>query len=303
MGRRLDLDAFERGAKALLAEGIAVRLDMILGLPGDTLDSIRHGIDYLDRVRPFSELQLFNLSVLPGTAFRAEAAEARLGVPAAAALLRPEDAHLGTSSRCGCCWMRPRKRSASISIPCRRRAWRRSRIGPPPPQAASSISICPCGAARPCWPPSRSAPWPSRSGCGRPISAKRRHDAVRLVERLLTDNPHTSLQVVLEPTGDLRHLTTEVLEGLIVGDIPNAQLSRLVSQPALAAPGGGEALVVLAPLRERSRVGQPWIDMVGEGAALVWWGNRFAQPPLADHEYVIPDRPGAEPISTSGSGK
>ena len=73
MGRKVDLPAFERGVKALLAEDITVRVDLILGLPGDTLESVRRGIDYLDRQRPFSELQIFHLSILPGTAFRQEA--------------------------------------------------------------------------------------------------------------------------------------------------------------------------------------------------------------------------------------
>ena len=53
------------------AQAIALdRLNLILGLPGDTVDSIRRGLEYLDRVRPFTELQVFNLSILPGTAFR-----------------------------------------------------------------------------------------------------------------------------------------------------------------------------------------------------------------------------------------
>jgi radical SAM superfamily enzyme YgiQ (UPF0313 family) len=70
MGRHVSLTSFERGARAMLAEGIRVRVDLILGLPGDTVDSVRRGLEYLDRVRPFTELQVFNLSVLPGTAFR-----------------------------------------------------------------------------------------------------------------------------------------------------------------------------------------------------------------------------------------
>jgi radical SAM superfamily enzyme YgiQ (UPF0313 family) len=73
MGRPTDLAAFERGVKALLAEGIKVQVDLILGLPGDTVDSVRRGIDFLQRTRAYSEVQAFNLSILPGTAFRREA--------------------------------------------------------------------------------------------------------------------------------------------------------------------------------------------------------------------------------------
>ena len=38
MGRHVSLEAFERGARAMLDEGIRVRVDLILGLPGDTVD-------------------------------------------------------------------------------------------------------------------------------------------------------------------------------------------------------------------------------------------------------------------------
>ncbi len=75
MGRHVSLDAFQRGARAMLDEGIRVRVDLILGLPGDTVDSVRRGLEYLDRERPFSELQVFNLSILPGTVFRQTAGE------------------------------------------------------------------------------------------------------------------------------------------------------------------------------------------------------------------------------------
>lgn len=78
MGRTVNLKAFERGAKAMLDEGLTVRVDLILGLPGDTPDSLRRSIDYLHRSKLYSEVQVFNLSVLPGTAFRHEAS--RLGL-------------------------------------------------------------------------------------------------------------------------------------------------------------------------------------------------------------------------------
>ena len=73
MGRPTNLAAFERGVKAMMAEGIKVRVDLILGLPGDTVDSVRRGIEFLHRTRAYSEVQVFNLSILPGTAFRREA--------------------------------------------------------------------------------------------------------------------------------------------------------------------------------------------------------------------------------------
>ena len=50
-------------------------MDLILGLPGDTVDSVRRGIDFLQRTQAYSEVQVFNLSILPGTAFRQEAGQ------------------------------------------------------------------------------------------------------------------------------------------------------------------------------------------------------------------------------------
>jgi radical SAM superfamily enzyme YgiQ (UPF0313 family) len=74
MDRRINLKAFARGVRAMLDVGIKVRVDLILGLPGDTPDSVRRGIDYLAQQRLVSEVQVFNLSILPGTAFREQAA-------------------------------------------------------------------------------------------------------------------------------------------------------------------------------------------------------------------------------------
>ena len=44
---------------------------------------------------------------------------------------------------------------------------------------------------------------------------QRRREAAEQIERLLADNPHTTLQVVLEPTGDPERLTAETLESLL----------------------------------------------------------------------------------------
>src|SRR5262249_38027103 len=74
MDRKNNLRAFERGVRALLAEGVRVKVDLIVGLPGDTAASVRRGLHYLQDGGLCSDLQVFNLSVLPGTAFRQEAA-------------------------------------------------------------------------------------------------------------------------------------------------------------------------------------------------------------------------------------
>ena len=73
MDRHNNLKAFERGARAMLDLGIKVKVDLIIGLPGDTVDSVRRGIDYIHQSGLYSQVQVFNLAVLPGTSFRQEA--------------------------------------------------------------------------------------------------------------------------------------------------------------------------------------------------------------------------------------
>ncbi len=73
MDRKNNLKAFERGVAALRDEGIKVKVDLIIGLPGDTRDSIRRSLHYLRDSNLYDEVQVFNLAVLPGTAFRQEA--------------------------------------------------------------------------------------------------------------------------------------------------------------------------------------------------------------------------------------
>jgi hypothetical protein len=73
MDRRNNLKAFAAGVRAMLDEGIRVTVDLIVGLPGDTVESVRHGFGYLLDEGLYSDVQVFNLAVLPGTAFRHEA--------------------------------------------------------------------------------------------------------------------------------------------------------------------------------------------------------------------------------------
>lgn len=73
MDRRNNLKAFEAGVRALKDNGITAKVDLIVGLPGDTEESIRRGMDYLVRSKMWDEIQVFQLSILPGTEFRANA--------------------------------------------------------------------------------------------------------------------------------------------------------------------------------------------------------------------------------------
>ncbi|MCS7168653.1 MAG: radical SAM protein [Gemmatales bacterium] len=73
MDRKNNLRAFERGVSAMRRAGIRVKVDLIVGLPGDTPDSVRRSMEYLQRTQLFDDVQIFHLMVLPGTDFRREA--------------------------------------------------------------------------------------------------------------------------------------------------------------------------------------------------------------------------------------
>ncbi len=225
MGRHVSLDAFERSARAMLDEGIRVRVDLILGLPGDTVDSVRRGLEYLDRVRPFSELQVFNLSVLPGTAFRQTAADLGLEYqprPPYYVLQTPtldlEDLYD---------LMDEAQDVFGIVFD----AW-------PPPEVEDGVVVdldAPLPAALPAA-ASRSLAFTLRLQSA--DFRARAADAAELLRQVLADNPHTTLQVVLEPLGDPRHLTAEVLETLLAASHEKPELSGLVLQPAPDAASG-----------------------------------------------------------------
>jgi hypothetical protein len=72
MNRPTDLDRFLRGAGLLKERGITPAVDLIAGLPGDHLSGFRSSVDFVADRQLHDDVQVFPLSVLPGTAFRAE---------------------------------------------------------------------------------------------------------------------------------------------------------------------------------------------------------------------------------------
>jgi len=82
LGRGFDRAAFSRGLGMLDRAALTFGLDLIYGLPGDALSDFESSIDWALGFGP-NHLDLFPLSVLPGTALADRAAE--LGVEAEAA--------------------------------------------------------------------------------------------------------------------------------------------------------------------------------------------------------------------------
>ncbi|MBN1519757.1 MAG: B12-binding domain-containing radical SAM protein [Spirochaetales bacterium] len=67
-----DMTAWSKGARMLERAGVTYGVDLIYGLPGDSLASFRKSLDWAVERGP-NHLDLFRLSVLPGTALREHA--------------------------------------------------------------------------------------------------------------------------------------------------------------------------------------------------------------------------------------
>ena len=70
MNRRTDLKRLAAGARLLKERGIRPQIDLILGLPGDDLEGFKRSVDFLTANDLTDDVQVFPLSVLPGTDFR-----------------------------------------------------------------------------------------------------------------------------------------------------------------------------------------------------------------------------------------
>ena len=70
IGRTQHLDAFLRGTRAMLKRGIETKVDLIVGLPGDSLEKFKQSARWVKREGLDASLQVFCLSILPGTYFR-----------------------------------------------------------------------------------------------------------------------------------------------------------------------------------------------------------------------------------------
>ena len=73
--RHTHLDKFTRGVRSMESAGLDVRLDLILGLPGDTIEDVRKAVAFVLGQEFRSTLQVFNLQALPGTELRQRAEE------------------------------------------------------------------------------------------------------------------------------------------------------------------------------------------------------------------------------------
>ncbi len=71
-------EAFTKGMEAMIGAGIAVKVDLMLGLPGDSPSAYQRTLDYLSERGFAKNLQVFVTQVLPGTGLRKAATRLKL---------------------------------------------------------------------------------------------------------------------------------------------------------------------------------------------------------------------------------
>ena len=282
MDRNNNLKAFERGVRAMLNEGISVKVDLIVGLPGDTVESVRRGLHYLHDRQLYHDVQVFNLSILPGTDFRKEAESLGLKhqprppyyVLRTPALARedlyglmqeaqdlfgidfdaqpPPVLDFGEDT--------PLRRVCQVDL---------DRGGCPEFSPADS-----CAQAFTLW--LRSVDFDAH-----------RAAAAALIGRVLEANPFTTLQVLLEPAGEP---STSISPRL-----PEMLLSACQSRPTYldkfyglqpGRPNGAKRLIVLLPRQLRERLDPDWLADVGSCATVVWRGVGDTDADMEAHELT-----------------
>lgn len=278
MDRRNNLKAFERGARAMLDLGIRVKVDLIIGLPGDTVDSVRRGIDYLLETRLCSDVQVFNLAILPGTAFRQEAATHGLGfqdrppyyVLRTPTLDLPQMYELMEESQ-------EKFETEFDPLPAPNLEGPAIRVDLDEPSGETASEL-PAAADRPqaltLWLRSKDFDRQSRT-------------AAKLIDRLLAENPYTTLQVVLEPTGQPQFLTSATFEALLAACFRNPTYLDKFYSVLPGRPKGAKRLVVVLPGEERGLLDPAWIAETGNYAAIVWQGQLPPDAELDEHEYAL----------------
>ncbi len=117
--------------------------------------------------------------------------------------------------------------------------------------------------------------------------SQRRTEVAETIATCLSDNPHSTLQIVLEPRSRAAEITPEFLDDLLrVCYRTNSYLDRYYSM----APGrrkGAKRLVLLLSWSVRDSLGIEWIDSRGEYADIVWRDAHTDEVAMAEFEYVM----------------
>lgn len=287
MDRKNNMKAFEKGVNALLDAGIKVKLDLIIGLPGDTVDSIRRGMHYVKDSGNYSSVQVFNLAILPGTAFRQEASQLGLefqSQPPYYVLRTPtlelsdlyqllDEAEEVFETEFDSL-LEPvlPEQAFHPQLPMLRRSWivdfdlpfEQREPEPRTGDFAHAFSL-----------------WFRGENLHENLA-----DMLNIVEKILTREPHATLQIALEPLNAVEQLTGAFFEALRQTCLKQTSyLDRFYSmQPGFWK--GAKRFVVVLPAESRESLRPAWIENLAEYASVVWRGEpRILEEILGSHEY------------------
>jgi hypothetical protein len=246
------------------------------------VESVRRGLHYVRDEGLYSDLQVFQLSVLPGTAFRHEAAELGLRFQP-----RPPYYVLQTPTL-----------SAADIIGLLEEAQELFELefdAPPPPCLTGRDS----GGLSRIWhvdldsPAEATPPNPHAQAFtlwlhSHNFGAQR--DAIAaLLRRLLRADPFTTLQVVLDPKNSDAAEVQSSLDPESLGVWLHAcqeQPTYLDKYYAMhpGSPRGAKRLIVLLPFALRTQLSAGWLAAWSEGATLVWRDGDAAE--FEAHEFA-----------------
>lgn len=291
MDRKNNMKAFERGVQAMLDVGINVKVDLIIGLPGDTPDSVRRGMHYLRDTGLYSSVQVFNLAILPGTAFRQEAQMHGLQYQSRSPyyVLKTPTIDLPTMYEL----MEEAEEIFDTefdALPSP--AERREPVAESRQSVFTDYSVDFDRLGRDPLPPPANRCGAFELRLQATDFRKHRDEACHIIRQLLKDNPHSTLRIVLEPTGDPASLTMSFLQAIRTACLQDpSYLDRFYSMQ-LGRPKGAKHIVIRLPWSVRDQAGLDWIDDVGQFASIVWTGENIPSEEdmseeLEAHEFVL----------------
>lgn len=286
MDRKNNMKAFERGVRALLDVGIRVKVDLIIGLPGDTAESVRRGLDYLHANRFFSEIQVFNLAILPGTAFRYEAPQLGLEFQPRTPYYVLKTPTLDFAA------MHTLMSEAQAMFDIEFDPWEEPKLrfdDEPKLGVVDRWVVDFDGSPTPCPPAEQMAQAFTVWLRGDDLH-EHRDAAAAAVATAVECNPHGTFEIVVEPTGDPRRVTPELLDGLLRAAFATTSYLDRFYAVMPGRPKGAKRLVVVVAATERERLGRAWASSIGEFATIVWQGAAVLPPTaeLDEFELAVP---------------
>ena len=262
---------------------------------------MRHSIDYLHRSKLYSDVHVFNLSVLPGTAFRQEAAQLGLEFQArppyyvlqtpALSLEQIYDLMEEAQEAFGLefdPWAPPS--TACHGLPA-----------PEVPLIATGAAAGKCHAVSACCidldrestelPPAAQRAQAFTLHLQSADFDGRRERGVAVVRRVLEDNPHTSLDVLLEPTGVPALPTERTLASFLEACFSSTSYLDLYYSLHPNRLLGAKRLVVVLPIGYHAALGPEGLDQIGRYGTIAWRhgaAGHASSMDLRSFEYLLP---------------